>query len=150
MADYSIILLIKGGNLSGTNSYQSLVQSTFGLPGFLILSGLQFLYPFIGKLSKMNKIQLKLRDVNFDMFLSYFQWGLKSDCIFCYSLAAAVLCILTSRSVLVIEPNICFLPQLWLVTISQQVTQWPKYFREYREVRSLLSEVEWCLFLFPL
>lgn len=49
MADYSIILLIKGGNLSGTNSYQSLVQSTFGFPGFLILSGLQFLYPFIGK-----------------------------------------------------------------------------------------------------
>lgn len=50
ITDYSIILLIKGGNLSGTNSYQSLVQSTFGFPGFLILSGLQFLYPFIGKL----------------------------------------------------------------------------------------------------
>lgn len=48
VADYSIILLIKGGELSGTNSYQSLVQSTFGLPGFLILSALQFLYPFIG------------------------------------------------------------------------------------------------------
>uniref|UniRef100_A0A8C9ZK25 Putative sodium-coupled neutral amino acid transporter 11 n=1 Tax=Sander lucioperca TaxID=283035 RepID=A0A8C9ZK25_SANLU len=49
--DYSIILLIKGGNLSGTNSYQSLVQSTFGFPGFLILSGLQFLYPFIAMIS---------------------------------------------------------------------------------------------------
>lgn len=51
MEDYSIILLIKGGNLSGTNSYQSLVHSTFGFPGFVILSGLQFLYPFIGKFS---------------------------------------------------------------------------------------------------
>lgn len=50
IADYSIILLIKGSNLSGTNSYQSLVQSTFGFPGFVILSGLQFLYPFIGEL----------------------------------------------------------------------------------------------------
>lgn len=49
MADYSIILLIKGGNLTGTSSYQSLVQSTFGFPGFLILSVLQFLYPFIGE-----------------------------------------------------------------------------------------------------
>lgn len=56
MTDYSIILLIKGGNLSGTNSYQSLVRSTFGFPGFLILSGLQFLYPFIGKLLKVNKL----------------------------------------------------------------------------------------------
>uniref|UniRef100_A0A8C4NTE6 Putative sodium-coupled neutral amino acid transporter 11 n=1 Tax=Dicentrarchus labrax TaxID=13489 RepID=A0A8C4NTE6_DICLA len=51
ITDYSIILLIKGGNMSGTNSYQSLVQSTFGFPGFLILSGLQFLYPFIAMIS---------------------------------------------------------------------------------------------------
>ncbi|KAM3861967.1 putative sodium-coupled neutral amino acid transporter 11 [Diretmus argenteus] len=51
ITDYSIILLIRGGNLSGTNSYQSLVRSTFGLPGFLILSGLQFLYPFIAMIS---------------------------------------------------------------------------------------------------
>uniref|UniRef100_A0A668AWG1 Putative sodium-coupled neutral amino acid transporter 11 n=1 Tax=Myripristis murdjan TaxID=586833 RepID=A0A668AWG1_9TELE len=49
--DYSIILLIKGGNISGTNSYQSLVHSTFGFPGYLILSGLQFLYPFIAMIS---------------------------------------------------------------------------------------------------
>lgn len=48
-SDYSIILLIKGGNLSGTHSYQALVQSTFGFPGFLVLSALQFLYPFIGE-----------------------------------------------------------------------------------------------------
>ncbi|PWA31460.1 hypothetical protein CCH79_00002820 [Gambusia affinis] len=49
--DYSIVLLIKGGNLSGSNSYQSLVQNTFGFPGFLILSALQFLYPFIAMIS---------------------------------------------------------------------------------------------------
>uniref|UniRef100_A0A3Q2DPC9 Putative sodium-coupled neutral amino acid transporter 11 n=1 Tax=Cyprinodon variegatus TaxID=28743 RepID=A0A3Q2DPC9_CYPVA len=51
MTDYSIVLLIKGGNLSGSTSYQSLVQSTFGFPGFLILSALQFLYPFIAMIS---------------------------------------------------------------------------------------------------
>ncbi|XP_077435353.1 LOW QUALITY PROTEIN: putative sodium-coupled neutral amino acid transporter 11 [Vanacampus margaritifer] len=51
ITDYTIILLIKGGNLSGTNSYQSLVQSTFGFPGFLVLSVLQFLYPFIAMIS---------------------------------------------------------------------------------------------------
>ncbi|XP_051565565.1 putative sodium-coupled neutral amino acid transporter 11 isoform X2 [Myxocyprinus asiaticus] len=51
ITDYSIILLVRGGNLSGTNSYQSLVQSTFGLIGYLILSALQFLYPFIAMIS---------------------------------------------------------------------------------------------------
>lgn len=48
-SDYSIILLIKAGHLSGTSSYQALVRSTFGFPGFLALSVLQFLYPFIGE-----------------------------------------------------------------------------------------------------
>ncbi|XP_048871431.1 putative sodium-coupled neutral amino acid transporter 11 isoform X2 [Brienomyrus brachyistius] len=47
IADYSIILLIKGGNLSGTWSYQSLVQNTFGFIGYLILSVLQFFYNII-------------------------------------------------------------------------------------------------------
>ncbi|XP_061580466.1 putative sodium-coupled neutral amino acid transporter 11 [Cololabis saira] len=51
ITDYSIILLIKGGELSGSDSYQSLVQSTFGFPGFVILSVLQFLYPFIAMIS---------------------------------------------------------------------------------------------------
>ncbi|XP_066468225.1 putative sodium-coupled neutral amino acid transporter 11 isoform X1 [Tiliqua scincoides] len=51
ITDYSIILLIKGGNLSGTNSYQALVKKTYGLIGYLILSTLQFLYPFIAMIS---------------------------------------------------------------------------------------------------
>ena len=47
--DFSLILLIKGAALSGTDTYQSLVNRTFGFPGYLLLSVLQFLYPFIGK-----------------------------------------------------------------------------------------------------
>uniref|UniRef100_A0A8D2D5J1 Putative sodium-coupled neutral amino acid transporter 11 n=1 Tax=Sciurus vulgaris TaxID=55149 RepID=A0A8D2D5J1_SCIVU len=47
ITDFSLILLIKGGALSGTDSYQSLVNKTFGFPGYLLLSVLQFLYPFI-------------------------------------------------------------------------------------------------------
>ncbi|XP_006867058.1 PREDICTED: putative sodium-coupled neutral amino acid transporter 11 isoform X2 [Chrysochloris asiatica] len=47
VTDTSLILLIKGGALSGTNTYQSLVNKTFGFPGYLLLSVLQFLYPFI-------------------------------------------------------------------------------------------------------
>ncbi|XP_047401484.1 putative sodium-coupled neutral amino acid transporter 11 isoform X2 [Sciurus carolinensis] len=49
--DFSLILLIKGGALSGTDSYQSLVNKTFGFPGYLLLSVLQFLYPFIAMIS---------------------------------------------------------------------------------------------------
>ncbi|NXP30190.1 AVT2 protein, partial [Leiothrix lutea] len=47
ITDYSIILLIKAGNLSSTKTYQELVRKTYGLVGYLILSTLQFLYPFI-------------------------------------------------------------------------------------------------------
>uniref|UniRef100_A0A671XGR7 Putative sodium-coupled neutral amino acid transporter 11 n=1 Tax=Sparus aurata TaxID=8175 RepID=A0A671XGR7_SPAAU len=70
ITDYSIILLIKGGNLSGTNSYQSLVQSTFGFPGFLILSVLQFLYPFIGELFKVFGPDHILAERHFVILLS--------------------------------------------------------------------------------
>lgn len=57
--DFSLVLLIKGGALSGTDTYQSLVNKTFGFPGYLLLSILQFFYPFIGKLNvKMKSITL--------------------------------------------------------------------------------------------
>ncbi|XP_027767295.1 putative sodium-coupled neutral amino acid transporter 11 isoform X3 [Empidonax traillii] len=48
---YSIILLIKGGNLSSTTTYQELVRKTYGRAGYIILSTLQFLYPFIAMIS---------------------------------------------------------------------------------------------------
>uniref|UniRef100_A0A2K5ZPL6 Putative sodium-coupled neutral amino acid transporter 11 n=1 Tax=Mandrillus leucophaeus TaxID=9568 RepID=A0A2K5ZPL6_MANLE len=47
VTDFSLVLLIKGGALSGTDTYQSLVNKTFGFPGYILLSVLQFLYPFI-------------------------------------------------------------------------------------------------------
>ncbi|XP_004703840.1 putative sodium-coupled neutral amino acid transporter 11 [Echinops telfairi] len=51
VTDFSLVLLIKGGTLSGTDTYQSLVNKTFGFPGYLLLSVLQFLYPFIAMIS---------------------------------------------------------------------------------------------------
>ncbi|XP_023372123.1 putative sodium-coupled neutral amino acid transporter 11 isoform X3 [Otolemur garnettii] len=49
--DFSLVLLIKGGTLSGTDTYQSLVNKTFGFPGYLLLSVLQFVFPFIAMIS---------------------------------------------------------------------------------------------------
>ncbi|XP_008829130.1 putative sodium-coupled neutral amino acid transporter 11 isoform X1 [Nannospalax galili] len=51
ITDFSLVLLIKGGALSGTDTYQSLVNKTFGFPGYLLISVLQFLYPFIAMIS---------------------------------------------------------------------------------------------------
>ncbi|KAG8559779.1 hypothetical protein GDO81_017456, partial [Engystomops pustulosus] len=48
---YSMILLIKAGEMSGTSTYQALVSRTFGFPGYLLLSVLQFLYPFAAMIS---------------------------------------------------------------------------------------------------
>ncbi|XP_078732433.1 putative sodium-coupled neutral amino acid transporter 11 [Lampetra fluviatilis] len=55
VTDYSIILLIKSGSLSGTTTYQSLVHSTFGYFGYIVLSLLQFTYPFIGEDSPLHR-----------------------------------------------------------------------------------------------
>ncbi|XP_063789686.1 putative sodium-coupled neutral amino acid transporter 11 [Pseudophryne corroboree] len=51
VTDYSMILLIKAGAMSGTSTYQSLVSRTFGVPGYLTVSALQLLYPFAAMVS---------------------------------------------------------------------------------------------------
>ncbi|XP_038044590.1 putative sodium-coupled neutral amino acid transporter 11 isoform X2 [Patiria miniata] len=47
VTDYSLLLLIRGGELSGTDTYQGLVQAALGSPGFYFLSFIQFAYPFV-------------------------------------------------------------------------------------------------------
>ncbi|XP_072272911.1 putative sodium-coupled neutral amino acid transporter 11 isoform X2 [Pyxicephalus adspersus] len=51
ITDYSMILLVKSGEMSGTRTYQSLVSRTFGFPGYMAVSALQFLYPFAAMIS---------------------------------------------------------------------------------------------------
>ena len=48
LTDYSLILMVRSGHLSGEMSYQGLMRASFGRPGFYILTALQFIYPFIG------------------------------------------------------------------------------------------------------
>lgn len=48
-SDYSLVLLIHGGELSNTNTYQDVMRAAFGRPGFIVLTIMQFLYPMIGK-----------------------------------------------------------------------------------------------------
>ncbi|KAJ7345693.1 hypothetical protein JRQ81_001643 [Phrynocephalus forsythii] len=76
ITDYSIILLIKGGNMSGTSSYQALVNKAYGFVGHLILSALQFLYPFIAMISYniitgdiLTKVLQRIPGVDQDNFL---------------------------------------------------------------------------------
>ncbi|BFZ00986.1 hypothetical protein BsWGS_04025 [Bradybaena similaris] len=51
VTDYSILLLVEGGHLSNTDTYQDMVLVAFGRPGFYLLTVLQFLYPFIAMVS---------------------------------------------------------------------------------------------------
>ncbi|XP_071961616.1 putative sodium-coupled neutral amino acid transporter 11 [Antedon mediterranea] len=51
ITDYSLVLLIKSGHLSGTNTYQGLVEVAFGRVGYYFLTIVQFLYPFIAMIS---------------------------------------------------------------------------------------------------
>lgn len=51
VTDYSLVLLIKGGLIAGTSTYQGLMEAAFGRPGFYILSVIQFVYPVIAMIS---------------------------------------------------------------------------------------------------
>lgn len=48
MTDYSLILMVRSAHLCGKFSYQGIMESAFGRPGYIILGILQFMYPFIG------------------------------------------------------------------------------------------------------
>lgn len=48
VTDYSLIILIRASRISGTHSYQGVMNAAFGTPGYVLLSILQFIYPFIG------------------------------------------------------------------------------------------------------
>lgn len=48
VTDYSLILMVRGAHLAGAFSYSGLMEAAFGNTGFLLLSLLQFIYPFIG------------------------------------------------------------------------------------------------------
>ncbi|XP_050420953.1 putative sodium-coupled neutral amino acid transporter 11 [Adelges cooleyi] len=51
VTDYSLVLMLRSAHLSGSFSYQSLMKSAFGKSGFVVLSFLQFTYPFIAMIS---------------------------------------------------------------------------------------------------
>lgn len=48
VTDYSLILMVRSGHISGKFSYQGIMEAAFGRPGYYLLGILQFTYPFIG------------------------------------------------------------------------------------------------------
>lgn len=58
VTDYSLVLMLRSAHISGSFSYQSLMKSAFGRYGFVVLSFLQFIYPFIGKYQAIEKINI--------------------------------------------------------------------------------------------
>lgn len=48
ITDYSLILMVQSGHISGRFSYQGIMEAAFGKPGYILLGTLQFVYPFIG------------------------------------------------------------------------------------------------------
>ncbi|XP_023708896.1 putative sodium-coupled neutral amino acid transporter 11 isoform X2 [Cryptotermes secundus] len=76
--DYSLVLMIRSGHLSGAFSYQGLMEAAFGKPGFILLSLLQFIYPFIAMVSynvavgdTLTKVLMRLAGAGADSLLSH-------------------------------------------------------------------------------
>lgn len=51
VTDYSLILMVRSAHISGSFSYQGLMEAAFGRTGFYLLTFLQFVYPFIAMVS---------------------------------------------------------------------------------------------------
>lgn len=51
LTDYSLVILMKAGNIAGVSTYQDVVEAAFGRPGFYLLTLIQFIYPFIAMIS---------------------------------------------------------------------------------------------------
>ncbi|XP_072179823.1 putative sodium-coupled neutral amino acid transporter 11 [Diadema setosum] len=47
VTDYSMVLMIRIAELTGTHTYPEMVEAALGMPGYYMLSVIQFVYPFI-------------------------------------------------------------------------------------------------------
>ncbi|XP_050315679.1 putative sodium-coupled neutral amino acid transporter 11 [Anthonomus grandis grandis] len=70
VTDYSLILMIKAGHISGRFSYQGIMEAAFGRAGYILLGVLQFFYPFIAMVSynvvvgdTVTKVIVRLTDI---------------------------------------------------------------------------------------
>ncbi|CAL1291172.1 unnamed protein product [Larinioides sclopetarius] len=69
--DYSLCIMIKAGTLAGVTTYQALIQSQFGKPGYYFLTVAQFIYPLIAMISyniiigdTITKVLMRMFDVS--------------------------------------------------------------------------------------
>ncbi|GIX92126.1 putative sodium-coupled neutral amino acid transporter 11 [Caerostris darwini] len=74
--DYSLCIMIKAGTLAGVTTYQALIQSQFGRPGYYFLTIAQFIYPLIAMISyniiigdTITKVLMRMFDVTRDSVL---------------------------------------------------------------------------------
>ncbi|XP_029725724.1 putative sodium-coupled neutral amino acid transporter 11 [Aedes albopictus] len=67
ITDYSLILMVRCGHLSGRFSYPGVMEAAYGKAGYYLLSLLQFMYPFLAMISynvvvgdTLSKVLLRL------------------------------------------------------------------------------------------
>ncbi|KAF5284128.1 hypothetical protein FQR65_LT00128 [Abscondita terminalis] len=51
VTDYSLVIMVKSGHITGKFSYQGIMEAAYGRPGYILLGVLQFVYPFIAMVS---------------------------------------------------------------------------------------------------
>ncbi|CAG9859656.1 unnamed protein product [Phyllotreta striolata] len=73
VTDYSLILMVRSGHISGKFSYQGIMEAAFGRTGYYLLGFLQFFYPFIAMVSynivvgdTVTKVMVRLTGIGSD------------------------------------------------------------------------------------
>ncbi|XP_074039521.1 putative sodium-coupled neutral amino acid transporter 11 isoform X2 [Leptinotarsa decemlineata] len=77
VTDYSLILMVRSGHISGKFSYQGIMEAAFGRPGYYLLGILQFAYPFVAMVSynivvgdTVTKVIMRLLGIGSDSFFA--------------------------------------------------------------------------------
>ncbi|XP_065351754.1 putative sodium-coupled neutral amino acid transporter 11 [Cloeon dipterum] len=78
ITDYSLVLMVRSGHLCGAFSYQGIMHAAFGRPGYILLSTLQFFYPFIAMVSynivvgdTVTKVLIRVFDMSHNSALTH-------------------------------------------------------------------------------
>lgn len=61
ITDYSLILMVRCGHISGKFSYPGIMEAAYGKWGYYLLSLLQFMYPFLGECLFIERTKFKLQ-----------------------------------------------------------------------------------------
>ncbi|XP_065559112.1 putative sodium-coupled neutral amino acid transporter 11 isoform X2 [Artemia franciscana] len=150
ITDFSLRILVESGRITGANSYQGVVYAAFGIPGYIILTLLQFIYPVVG--DTLTKV--------FNFYLDSKRDSFWSDRNFIVAVVTVVLTLplslkrgmsklssasMVSMTLTIFIMGIIFVRmKTYLVLIPESYTEWTLFGRSITEAAGIMTFAFMC------